>query len=132
MEPVKFHVKSVTLPQNFKIQFVHKEFDELIDLDSPIQLRERKSNELHIIVDASPNTNTIQSPVNDSTDKNDKNGQSFEESFRGFIIENLVLIVYFICYARDPLPLRALVELTICRQHHHHHYHHHHRHHFFC
>ena len=41
---------------------------------------ERKNNELHIIVDVSSNTSTIESPVNDSTDKNDQNGQSFEES----------------------------------------------------
>ena len=59
---------------------MHEEFDELIDLDSLIQLMERKNNKLHITVDELPSTSNIQSPVNDWTDKNDKNGQSFEES----------------------------------------------------
>ena len=68
------------LPQNFKIQFVQEESDELNDLDSSIQLMGRKNNELHIIVETSPNKSTIQSLVNDSTDKNDKHGQSLEES----------------------------------------------------
>ena len=68
------------LPLNFKIQFAHKEFDELVDQDSPIKLIERKNNELHIIVDALPNAGTIQSRGNDSTDKTDKNGRSFEGS----------------------------------------------------
>ena len=59
---------------------MHEEFDELIDLDSLIQLMERKNNKLHITVDELPSTSNIQSPVNDWTDKNAKNGQSFEES----------------------------------------------------
>ena len=78
-DKIKLAFKSVMLPQSFRFQFVHEEFDELIDLDSPIQLK-GKNNALHIITDASPNTSTIQSPVNDLTDKNDKNDQSFEES----------------------------------------------------
>ena len=53
---------------------MHEEFDELIDLDSLIQLMERKNNKLHITVDELPSTSNIQSPVNDWTDKNDKNG----------------------------------------------------------
>ena len=40
-------------PKQFTVQFVHKDVEEYIDLDSPRQLFERLSNNLLIIEDSS-------------------------------------------------------------------------------
>ena len=40
-------------PQQFTVQFVHKDIEEYTDLDSPIQLLERFNNILLIIEDSS-------------------------------------------------------------------------------
>ena len=40
-------------PQQFTVQFVHKDVEEYTDLDSPIQLLERFNNILLIIEDSS-------------------------------------------------------------------------------
>ena len=40
-------------PQQFTVQFVHKDVEKYIDLDSPIQLLDRLSNNLLIIEDPS-------------------------------------------------------------------------------
>ena len=65
---------------------MHEEFDELIGLDSPIQLMKTMSSislQMHHLTEVlqSMTDVTTSTPVNNSTDKNDKNGQSFEESF---------------------------------------------------
>ena len=43
------------LAQGFAVQFFHKEFNDYIDLDSPIQLELRKNNELIVICNKSAN-----------------------------------------------------------------------------
>ena len=64
---------------------MHEEFDELIGLDSPIQLMKTMSSislQMHHLIQVlqSMTDVTTSTPVNNSTDKNNKNGQSFEES----------------------------------------------------
>ena len=64
---------------------MHEEFDELIGLDSPIQLMKTMSSislQMHHLIQVlqSMTDVTTSTPVNNSTDKSDKNGQSFEES----------------------------------------------------
>ena len=65
---------------------MHEEFDELIGLDSPTQLMKTMSSislQMHHLTQVlqSMTDVTTSTPVNNSTDKNDKNGQkSFEES----------------------------------------------------
>ena len=46
-DKIKEAFKSFMLLQNFKIRFIHEEFDELIDLASPILLMERINTSLY-------------------------------------------------------------------------------------
>ena len=49
-------------PRNFKLQFMHKDVNELTDLDSLIQLHDQANNELLIIPE---NTVTTSKPSSD-------------------------------------------------------------------
>ena len=59
-------------PRNFKLQFMHKDVNELIDLYSPIQLYDWGNNELLIIPE---NTVTTSEPSSDE-DESDSSDHS--------------------------------------------------------
>ena len=43
------------LAEGFTVQFLHKDFNDYVDLDSPIQLEDRKNNKLIVISNKSAN-----------------------------------------------------------------------------